>query len=70
MRIIVTGATGTAGSETLRQALADPDIAEVLVLARRQPNIANPKAMLSVAKHGSSRTILENDDIREISNRT
>jgi uncharacterized protein YbjT (DUF2867 family) len=47
MKIIVTGATGTAGSEALRQALADPDITQVLVLARRQPDITDPK--LSVA---------------------
>lgn len=43
MKIIVTGATGTAGSEALRQALADPEIAEVLVLARRSPGIADPR---------------------------
>lgn len=35
MKIIITGATGTAGSEVLRQALADPGITDVLVLSRR-----------------------------------
>jgi uncharacterized protein YbjT (DUF2867 family) len=47
MKIIVTGATGTAGSEALRQALADPDITQVLALARRRPNMTDPR--LSVA---------------------
>jgi uncharacterized protein YbjT (DUF2867 family) len=47
MKVIVTGATGTAGSEALRQALLDPDITHVLVLARRQPGMIDPK--LSVA---------------------
>ncbi len=43
MKVIITGATGTAGSEVLRQALADREITEVLVLSRRQPDVADPK---------------------------
>lgn len=48
MKIIITGATGTAGSEVLRQALADREIAEVLVLSRRQPDIADPKLKVAL----------------------
>ncbi len=48
MKIIITGATGTAGSEALRQALADPDIVEVLVLARRAPDITDPKLKVAL----------------------
>jgi uncharacterized protein YbjT (DUF2867 family) len=43
MKVIITGATGTAGSEVLRQALRDPDVTEILVLGRRQPNIVDAK---------------------------
>lgn len=48
MKIIITGATGTAGSEVLRQALADRDIAKILVLARRQPDITDPKLTVAL----------------------
>lgn len=43
MKIILTGATGTAGSEVLRQALVDRDVSEVLVLSRRPLDVAHPK---------------------------
>ena len=43
MKIIITGATGTAGSEVLRQALADPGISEVLVLSRRPLDVTGAK---------------------------
>jgi uncharacterized protein YbjT (DUF2867 family) len=48
MKIILTGATGTAGSEVLRQALADADVTEVLVLSRRPLDIADPKLRVAV----------------------
>lgn len=35
MRLIVTGASGFAGGEVLRQASADPDIEKILLLTRR-----------------------------------
>jgi uncharacterized protein YbjT (DUF2867 family) len=35
MRIILTGVTGAAGSEVLRQALANPEITRIAVLTRR-----------------------------------
>ncbi|RKU01296.1 epimerase [Burkholderia sp. Nafp2/4-1b] len=43
MKIILTGATGFAGGEVLRQALADPDIAQVTVLTRRSVGFVHPK---------------------------
>jgi uncharacterized protein YbjT (DUF2867 family) len=43
MKIILTGASGTAGSEVLRQSLADPQITDVLVLSRRPLDITDPK---------------------------
>ncbi len=43
MKIVLTGATGFAGGEVLRQALADPDIGQVTVLTRRDPGMTHPK---------------------------
>ena len=43
MKIIVTGATGMAGSEVIRQAIADDTITEIIALARKPLDIANPK---------------------------
>ncbi len=48
MKVIITGATGTAGSEVLRQALADQDVTEVLVLARRPLDVTDPKLRIAV----------------------
>lgn len=47
MKLLITGATGTAGSEVVRQALLHPSILQVTVLVRRPlPShiIANPDA--------------------------
>lgn len=43
MKIIVTGATGMAGSEVLRQAILDDGISEIIALARRPLEITHPK---------------------------
>lgn len=43
MRILLTGATGTAGSGALRQAVLDPEVEGVTVLARREPALRHPK---------------------------
>jgi uncharacterized protein YbjT (DUF2867 family) len=51
MKIILTGATGTAGSEVLRQALADKDVTEILVLSRRPLDIADPKLHVAVLEN-------------------
>ena len=43
LKIIVTGATGVAGSEVVRQALLDDAIESVTALVRRPPAIQHPK---------------------------
>ncbi|MDB5230685.1 MAG: hypothetical protein JWN76_1490 [Chitinophagaceae bacterium] len=43
MKLIVTGATGTAGSEVIRQAIADDGVEKVTAIARRPLTIAHPK---------------------------
>lgn len=45
MRILLTGATGTAGSGALRAAIADPAIEGVTVLARRAPKESHDKLL-------------------------
>ncbi len=42
-KIIVTGATGLAGSEVIRQAILDPEVETVTALVRRPMNWADPK---------------------------
>ena len=43
MKVIVTGSTGTAGAEVVRQAVADNDIDEVILLARKPTETIHPK---------------------------
>jgi len=43
MKIIVTGATGTAGSELIRQAINDPEIELVTAIARNVIGFKHPK---------------------------
>ena len=43
MRIILFGATGMVGAGTLREALADPDVAAVLSVSRRSCGVQHPK---------------------------
>ncbi|MGB4845868.1 MAG: NAD(P)H-binding protein [Ferruginibacter sp.] len=43
MKIIVTGATGMAGSEVIRQAIEDDTITEIIALARRPLEMSNSK---------------------------
>ena len=43
MKIILTGATGTAGSEVLHQALLNPLIEKICVLSRRPLSVSHPK---------------------------
>lgn len=49
MKLVITGATGTAGSEVVNQALLDPDVEKVLVLSRRPLSLKHPK--LDVVLH-------------------
>jgi uncharacterized protein YbjT (DUF2867 family) len=43
MKIIITGSTGTVGSELVRQAVADDDIEQVILLARNSSETKHPK---------------------------
>ena len=43
MKIIVTGATGMAGAEGIRQANADNDIPEIIALGGRPLALPHPK---------------------------
>ena len=43
MTIIVTGATGMAGSEVIRQAILDESIKEIIALVRKPLEITHPK---------------------------
>ena len=43
MRVVVTGATGNVGSGVIRALVDDPDVEEILGVARRVPTIAVPK---------------------------
>jgi len=49
MKILVTGPTGTAGSEVVNQALLDPEITGVTVLSRRPLSVEHSK--LKVVLH-------------------
>lgn len=51
MKLIITGATGLIGAETVRQALADPAITEVMVLVRNKPEL----------QHGKLTTVIHTD---------
>jgi nucleoside-diphosphate-sugar epimerase len=43
MKIIVTGATGMAGAEVVRQAIIDDNITQIIALVRRPLTITHPK---------------------------
>ncbi len=43
MKLLLTGATGFAGGEVLRQALADPAITQLTLLTRRKTGLSHPK---------------------------
>lgn len=50
MRIIISGATGMVGSEAIRQALLDKDIASVTAIVRKPLEITNPKLKVILHK--------------------
>ena len=43
MKLIITGATGFIGGEILHQALSNDDVDSIVVLARREPAVSDPK---------------------------
>jgi nucleoside-diphosphate-sugar epimerase len=43
MRIVVTGATGNVGSQLMPQLLDHPDVTSVVGIARRVPDVADPR---------------------------
>ncbi|TAK59384.1 MAG: NAD-dependent epimerase/dehydratase family protein [Bacteroidetes bacterium] len=49
MNVLVTGATGTAGSEVIRQAILDSEISEITALVRKPLHVQHPK--LKVIQH-------------------
>lgn len=60
MKILVTGATGMAGSEVIRQAIIDESITEIIALVRRPLEITHPK--ITVIIH---QDFLNYDDVRD-----
>ena len=60
MKILVTGITGTVGSEVLRQAILDKDIEEVIALGRSAPEMVHPKIKFVEHKNFLDYTGLEN----------
>jgi uncharacterized protein YbjT (DUF2867 family) len=48
MKIVIFGATGTAGSEVVRQAISDPDITKVIVVVRRPLGFEHPKMQIII----------------------
>lgn len=51
MKIIVTGATGTVGSEVVRQAINDSSIEQVTLLIRNPADVGHPKVKQIVHKN-------------------
>jgi len=50
MKIIITGATGLIGGGALQIALKHPDITSVVVLARRETGVEDPKLTTIIKK--------------------
>jgi uncharacterized protein YbjT (DUF2867 family) len=51
MKVIITGSTGTVGSEVVRQAVADNDIEQVILLARNPADIMHHKITQIIHKN-------------------
>lgn len=49
MKIIITGATGLIGAETVRAAIADQEITSIVLLVRSQSTLKHPK--LTIVQH-------------------
>lgn len=59
MKIIVTGATGTVGSEVVRQAIDDPSVERVTLLIRNSSDVTHPKIREIIHKNFLDYTGLE-----------
>lgn len=66
MKILVTGATGMAGSEFIRQAIEDENITHITALVRRPLEISHPKISTVIhhdfLNYSSVKTILKDCD--------
>ena len=60
MKIIVTGSPGTVGAELVRQAVADNDIEQVILLARNPSETKHPKIREIIHKNFLDYSGLEN----------
>jgi uncharacterized protein YbjT (DUF2867 family) len=60
MKILVTGSTGTVGSEVVRQAVSDKDIEQVISLARNPCETKHPKIREIIHKNFLDYNGLEN----------
>ena len=60
MKIIVTGSTGTVGSELVRESVTDDSIEKITLLARSPANITHPKIKEIIHKDFLHYTGLEN----------
>lgn len=61
MKILVTGATGMAGSELVRQAIEDHDIYEIIALTRSPLEMSHPKIRTVIHKD-----FLNYDAVKEV----
>lgn len=48
MKIVIFGATGTAGSEVVRQAIVDPEIEQLTVVVRKSIELNHPKVKIII----------------------
>jgi putative NADH-flavin reductase len=61
MKLIITGATGMAGSEALRQAIADDEIESITIIVRRVIDITHPKLKTILHQNFLDYSLLENE---------
>lgn len=66
MKILITGATGVAGSAVLDQALLDPEITQITALVRSPLRVSHPKLIVLLHQdflsYGKLASVLQNQD--------